>query len=61
MASAALKAGQTLLGPISVFLTFVTSYLPIVLAREHEATGSIASKTRRSLVAILPGAPSTAC
>ncbi|MGH3111404.1 MAG: hypothetical protein ACRDQT_10850 [Gaiellaceae bacterium] len=54
VASAALKAGQTLLGPISVFLTFVTSYLPIVLARELQATGSIAGKTRRSLVAILP-------
>jgi O-antigen/teichoic acid export membrane protein len=54
VASAALKAGQTLLGPISVFLTFVTSYLPIVFARELQATGSIAGKTRRSLAAILP-------
>jgi O-antigen/teichoic acid export membrane protein len=55
VASAALKAGQTLLGPISVFLTFVTGYLPIVLARELKATGSVAAKARRSLVAILPG------
>lgn len=54
VASAALKAGQTLLGPVSVFLTFVTSYLPIVLARELESTGTIAAKTRRSLVAIVP-------
>lgn len=54
VASAALKAGQTLLGPISVFLTFVTSYLPIVFARELESSGTIRSKTRRSLAAILP-------
>ena len=54
VASAALKAAQTLLGPISVFLTFVTSYLPIVLARELEAIGSVRRKVRRSLLAILP-------
>jgi O-antigen/teichoic acid export membrane protein len=54
VASAALKAGQTLLGPMSVFLTFVTSYLPIVLAKELESTGTIAARTRASLVAILP-------
>lgn len=54
VASAALKAGQTLLGPISVFLTFVTTYLPIVLARELEATGAIGRKVRRSLIVILP-------
>ncbi len=54
VASAALKAGQTLLGPVSVFLTFVTSYLPIVLARELESAGTIAAKTRRSLVAVVP-------
>jgi len=54
VASAALKAAQTLLGPISVFLTFVTSYLPIVLARELESSGSIRGKVRRSLAAILP-------
>lgn len=53
VASAALKAGQTLLGPISVFLTFVTSYLPIVLVRELEASGSIRTKVRRSLQGIL--------
>lgn len=54
VASGALKAGQTLLGPISVFLTFVTSYLPIVFARELESSGAIGGKTRRSLAAILP-------
>jgi O-antigen/teichoic acid export membrane protein len=54
VASAALKAAQTLLGPISVFLTFVTSYLPIVLARELETLGSIRRTVRRSLLAILP-------
>jgi O-antigen/teichoic acid export membrane protein len=54
VASAALKAGQTLLGPMSVFLTFVTSYLPTVFARELEASGTIGAKTRRSLAAILP-------
>ena len=53
IASAALKAGQTLLGPISVFLTFVTSYLPTVLARERSATGSTAETTRRTLLATL--------
>lgn len=54
VASAALKAGQTLLGPISVLLTFVTSYLPIVLARERAATGSTAGTTRRALMTTLP-------
>lgn len=54
VASAALKAGQTLLGPMSVFLTFVTSYLPIVFARELESSGAIGVKTRRSLAAIVP-------
>jgi O-antigen/teichoic acid export membrane protein len=54
VASAALKAGQTLLGPISVFLTFVTSYLPIVFARELESSGTIGRETRRSLAMILP-------
>ena len=54
VASAALKAGQTLLGPVSVFLTFVTSYLPVVLAREVDSGGSVKNKTRRSLSAVLP-------
>jgi len=54
VASAALKAGQTLLGPMSVFLTFVTSYLPILFARELESSGSIGPGARRSLTAILP-------
>lgn len=54
VASAALKAAQTLLGPVSVFLTFVTSYLPIVLARELESSGSTRRKVRRSLVAVVP-------
>jgi O-antigen/teichoic acid export membrane protein len=52
--SGVLKAGQTLLGPMSVFLTFVTSYLPIVYARELEASGSIGAKTRRAFTVILP-------
>jgi O-antigen/teichoic acid export membrane protein len=55
VASAAIKAGQTLLGPVSVFLTFVTSYLPIVLAREHGSSGSATLVARRSLVVIVPG------
>lgn len=54
VASAALKAAQTLLGPISVFLTFVTSYLPIVLARELESSAGFRRKVRRSLAGILP-------
>jgi O-antigen/teichoic acid export membrane protein len=54
VASAALKAGQTLLGPISVFLAFVTSYLPIVLAGELESTGTFGGKARRGLAATLP-------
>jgi O-antigen/teichoic acid export membrane protein len=54
VASGVLKAGQTLLGPMSVFLTFVTSYLPIVFARELESSGSIRAKTRRSFSVILP-------
>lgn len=33
VASAALKAGQTLLGPISVFLAFFVNYLPIRFTR----------------------------
>jgi O-antigen/teichoic acid export membrane protein len=54
VASGALKAGQTLLGPMSVFLTFVTSYLPIVFSRELQASGHISAKIRRACVAIVP-------
>lgn len=54
IASGVLKAGQTLLGPMSVFLTFVTSYLPIVLARDLASSGTIGVKTRRSFAVILP-------
>jgi O-antigen/teichoic acid export membrane protein len=54
IASGVLKAGQTLLGPMSVFLTFFTSYLPIVFARELDSSGTIGVKTRRSLAVILP-------
>jgi O-antigen/teichoic acid export membrane protein len=54
VASAALKAAQTLLGPMSVFLTFVTSRLPTVLAHERESTGTLLPGARRSLVRILP-------
>jgi len=54
IASGVLKAGQTILGPMSVFLTFFTSYLPIVFARELESSGTIRTKIRRSLGVILP-------
>jgi O-antigen/teichoic acid export membrane protein len=54
VASGALKAGQTLLGPMSVFLSFVTSYLPVVLAQDLQSTGTIYAATRRRLRAILP-------
>ena len=39
VASGALKAGQTLLGPVAAFLAFFTSYLPIVFAGELERGG----------------------
>lgn len=51
-ASAALKAGQTLLGPIAAFLAFFTSYLPVVFARELQHSGTVVRKTTWSLVAI---------
>ena len=54
IASGVLKAGQTLLGPMSLFLTFVTSYLPIVFARELDSSGTIGGKARRSFALILP-------
>jgi O-antigen/teichoic acid export membrane protein len=54
VASGALKAGQTLLGPVAAFLAFFTSYLPIVFARELERSGTPARKVSWSLYAILP-------
>jgi O-antigen/teichoic acid export membrane protein len=54
VASAALKAGQALLGPMSVFLTFVTSYLPTQLAHELEAQGTAERGSKRALATTLP-------
>ena len=54
VASAALKAGQALLGPMSVFLTFVTSYLPTQLAHELEETGTTERGSKRALARALP-------
>ncbi len=54
VASAALKAGQALLGPMSVFLTFVTSYLPTQLAHELEEQGTTERGSRRALATTLP-------
>lgn len=54
VASGAIKAGQTLLGPIAAFLAFFTSYLPIVFASEVERSGTLARRVRWSLSAILP-------
>jgi len=54
VASGALKAGQTLLGPIAAFLAFFTSYLPIVFARELHGSGSLARKLRWSFSLVLP-------
>lgn len=54
VASAALKAGQTLLGPMSVLLTFVTSYLPTDFARELRELGTVDRSARRALGRVLP-------
>ena len=54
VASGALKAGQTLLGPVAAFLAFFTSYLPIVFAGELERGGSLSGKVRSSLAFSLP-------
>jgi O-antigen/teichoic acid export membrane protein len=54
VASGAIKAGQTLLGPIAAFLAFFTSYLPIVFAKELERSGRLTEKLRWSFAAILP-------
>lgn len=50
VASGALKAGQTLLGPVSVFLAFFVNYLPIVFTRSPDPVGAL----RRSYGSILP-------
>jgi O-antigen/teichoic acid export membrane protein len=52
-ASAALKAGQTLLGPISVFLAFFVAYLPIGFARSLHRSGSLVASLRRSYAPIM--------
>lgn len=54
VASGALKAGQTLLGPVAAFLAFFTSYLPILFAGELERSGTLGRKVRWSFSAILP-------
>jgi O-antigen/teichoic acid export membrane protein len=52
-ASAVLKAGQTLLGPISVFLAFFVAYLPIGFARSLHGSGSLVASLRRSYAPIM--------
>lgn len=54
VASGALKAGQTLLGPIAAFLAFFTSYLPMVFASELHRSGSLARNIRWSFSLVLP-------
>jgi O-antigen/teichoic acid export membrane protein len=50
VASGVLKVGQTLLGPISVFLAFFVNYLPIVFARSTDPGGAL----KRSYRSVLP-------
>ena len=54
VASGALKAGQTLLGPCAAFLAFFTNYLPILFAQDLERSDGLARRVRWSLSAILP-------
>lgn len=54
VASGALKAGQTLLGPSAAFLAFFSSYLPIVFAGELRRSGGLERKVRWSFSAIVP-------
>lgn len=58
VASAALKAGQTLLGPISVFLAFFVNYLPVRFARSGVAADASvrARELRTGLRATVPAA-----
>jgi O-antigen/teichoic acid export membrane protein len=64
LASGVLKAGQTLLGPISVFLAFFVAYLPIGFARSLRGSGSLVAELRRSyapiMVVVLPYCAATA-
>jgi O-antigen/teichoic acid export membrane protein len=52
-ASGALKASQTLLGPMSVFLAFVTAYLPVKLARGRGPAGELGGRVRAGYLATL--------
>jgi O-antigen/teichoic acid export membrane protein len=51
--SAALKAAQTLLGPVSVFLAFFVSYLPTSFARAQER-GDLPGRMRRAFSQTVP-------
>ena len=51
--SASLKAAQTLLGPVSVFLAFFVSYLPTSFARAHER-GELAQRMRTAFTRTVP-------
>lgn len=56
--SAALKAAQTLLGPVSVYLAFFVNYLPTAFARDlSQRTGAL---TRRMRTGFLMTVPATA-
>lgn len=53
--SAALKAAQTLLGPVSVFLAFFVNYLPTNFARGvAEETSSLTRRMRQGFVLTVP-------
>jgi O-antigen/teichoic acid export membrane protein len=55
VASGALKAGQTLLGPVSVFLAFFVNYLPIRFAqRGIDDRGERRRQLRRGFSATVP-------
>ncbi|MGH3003703.1 MAG: lipopolysaccharide biosynthesis protein [Gaiellaceae bacterium] len=56
--SATLKAAQTLLGPVSVFLAFFVNYLPTVFARS--AAGARGGLSRRMRLGFLSTVPATA-
>ena len=51
--SASLKAAQTLLGPVSVFLAFFVSYLPTSFARAHERS-ELPQRMRRAFTQTVP-------
>jgi O-antigen/teichoic acid export membrane protein len=55
VAAGALKAGQTLLGPVSVFLAFFVNYLPIRFARRFARhPGDVAAAVREGLAITVP-------